>query len=128
MNFNKTILIGRLTATPELKHTQSGLAVTSFTVAVDRPYRKDKERQADFLNVVAWRKTAEFICQYFTKGSEILVEGSLQSRRYDDSEGKPRTAIEVVADNVNFGTAKKQEQQPQREYEETDYEDDDLPF
>ena len=94
--------MGRLTANPELKKTQSDKSVTSFTVAVDRNYASNGERQADFINVVAWRQTAEFICRYFGKGQMIAVEGSIQTRNYEDKNGNKRTAFEVVANNVSF--------------------------
>ena len=100
---NSVVIMGRLTADPELKTTNSGLSVTSFCVAVDRPYKKDgKEREADFINVVAWRQTAEVVTSYFSKGSMIAVQGSIQTRKYTDRNGNNRTAFEVVADNVSF--------------------------
>lgn len=99
---NKVFEIGRLTADPELKTTGSGIAVTSFTIAVDRYYSKDKEKTTDFLDCVAWRNTAEFICKYFSKGDPIVIEGSLQSRSWEDQNGKKRKAVEIVADNVEF--------------------------
>ena len=84
---NNVILIGRLVADPELKTTQTGLEVTSFRIAVDRPYRKDGEKKADFIDVVAWRRTAAFICQYFEKGKPIVINGSLQTRSYEAKDG-----------------------------------------
>ena len=100
---NCAIIMGRLTAAPELKTTPNGVSVTSFRVAVDRNFvRQGEERQADFLDVVAWRQTAEFVCRYFRKGSMIAVQGALQSRNYEDRSGNKRTAIEIVADNVSF--------------------------
>lgn len=99
---NKVIIMGRLTAAPELKTTTSGVQVTSFCVAVDRPARAGEQRQADFINVVAWRGTAELICRYFGKGSPIIVEGRIQTRGYTDRSGAKRTAVEVVADSVSF--------------------------
>lgn len=99
---NNVIIMGRLTKDPELKTTSAGLPVVSFTVAVDRRFQKDGERQADFLNVVAWRKAAEFVEKFFTKGSMIAVQGSIQSRKYEDKNGNKRTAVEIVADNVSF--------------------------
>ena len=99
---NCAIIMGRLTADPELKTTQSGISVTSFSVAVDRNYTpKGQERQTDFINVVAWRQTAEFVTRYFHKGSMIAIEGSIQTRKYQDKNGNNRTA-EVVANNVSF--------------------------
>lgn len=99
---NTAILMGRLTADPELKTTNSGLSVTSFCVAVDRRYQKDGERQTDFINVTAWRQNAEFVNRYFHKGSMIAVQGSIQTRNYEDKNGNKRTAVEIVADNVSF--------------------------
>lgn len=100
---NCCVIMGRLTADPELKTTASGLSVTSFSVAVDRGYaRPGEEKQTDFINVVAWRQTAEFVTKYFHKGSMIAVQGSLQSRSYEDKNGNKRTAYEVVASNVSF--------------------------
>lgn len=104
---NKVILIGRLTANPELKTTQSGVAVTSFCIAVDRPATKDGEKKTDFINIVAWRKTAEFICKYFLKGSAIIICGSIQTRSWKDEQGKTRYATEVVASEASFAESKK---------------------
>jgi single-strand DNA-binding protein len=106
-SFNKVILMGRLTADPELKQVNGGTSVTSFTLAVDRKYTKTEEKQADFISVVAWRQTAEFICKYFSKGSAILVEGELQTRSWTDQQGNKRYATEVVAHEVSFCEAKK---------------------
>ena len=106
---NKIFIMGRLTRDPELRHTQTGTAVASFTLAVDRDF-KDKEtgeKKADFINVVAWRSTAEFVSRYFTKGRMAVVEGRLQIRDYTDRDGNKRTAAEVVADNVYFGDSKR---------------------
>lgn len=99
---NTAIIMGRLTADPELRTTQSGLSVTSFTVAVDRNYKNGDERQTDFINVVAWRGTADFVSRYFKKGQMIAVQGSIQTRGYEDKNGNKRTAVEIVADNVSF--------------------------
>ncbi len=100
---NTAIIMGRLTADPELRTTNTGIAVTTFTVAVDRRFQKSGEdRQTDFINVVAWRQTAEFVSRYFQKGSMIAVRGSIQTRRYEDSNGNKRTAFEIVADEVSF--------------------------
>lgn len=107
-NFNKVILGGRLTADPELKTTPSGVSVTSFSIAVNRAYRgkNGDEPQADFINVTAWRTTAEFITRYFRKASSICVVGSLQTRSWVDQQGQKRFATEVVADEVHFVDAK----------------------
>lgn len=99
---NVVVLTGRLTADPELKTTTSGTSVCSFSIAVDRRYKSGEERQADFINIVTWRATAEFVSKYFKKGQMIAIEGSIQTRRYQDKEGKNRTAFEVVASNVQF--------------------------
>lgn len=102
-NFNKVILIGRLTADPELKTTTSGIPVTSFSIAVGRRYAKETDEvKADFINIVCWRKSAEFVARYFNKGKSILVEGQLQSRSYTANDGSKRYVTEVVADNVSF--------------------------
>ncbi len=104
---NSICLMGRLTGDPELKTTQSGVSVTSFSVAVDRAYRpKDQERQTDFINCVAWRQTAEFITRYFRKGNRIALQGSLQSRSYTANDGSKRTVYEVVIDNAFFCESK----------------------
>ena len=105
--FNLVVLSGRLTADPELKTTPNGVSVTSFSIAVERRYRQGEERQADFINIVAWRSSAEFICKYFKKGSMIGIEGSIQTRKYQDRDGNNRTAFEVVANNVQFVEFKK---------------------
>lgn len=107
-NLNKVMLIGRLAADPELRRTQSELAVTSFSVAVNRPYRKDQAQQAvDFIDVVAWRNQAEFVTKYFKKGSAIFVSGSLQVRPWKDKDGNNRRSVEVVADDIQFVDSKK---------------------
>ena len=105
--FNLVVLTGRLTADPELKTTPNGVSVTTFSIAVERRYRQGEERQADFINIVAWRSSAEFICKYFKKGSMIGIEGSIQTRKYQDRDGNNRTAFEVVANNVQFVEFKK---------------------
>lgn len=105
---NVVVLMGRLVADPELKQTANGTAVTSFRIAVERNFanRQTGERQADFINIVAWRQTAEFICKYFRQGSMIAIEGSLQTRSYEDKDGNKRTAYDVVANNVSFTGSK----------------------
>ena len=101
--FNKAILIGRLTADPELKQTPSGTYLVNFRIAVDRRFKsQDGERKADFLTIVCWRQQAEFVAKYFHKGEPIGIEGSIQTRDYEDRQGNKRTAVEVVADNVFF--------------------------
>lgn len=99
---NNVSLMGRLTADPELKQTYNGIPALSFCIAVDRPYAKDGNQQADFINIVAWRNTAEFISKYFVKGQMIALEGSIQTRNYEDKNGNKRTAFEVVARQVHF--------------------------
>ena len=106
---NKIIIMGRLTRDPELRHTQSGTAVASFSLAVDRDFksRESGEKSTDFIDVVVWRQTAEFVCKYFTKGRMAVVEGRLQIRDWTDKEGGKRRTAEVVADNVYFGDSKR---------------------
>lgn len=100
---NKVILMGRLTRDPELKYTPSNVAVCSFSIAVDRRYaRPGEQKQTDFINIVTWRNTAEFVSKYFVKGQMINVCGSLQTRTWDDAQGVKHYATEVVADEVNF--------------------------
>lgn len=101
---NHVVIMGRMVRDPELRQLDNGTSVTSFSVAVDRNYvdKTTNERQADFLNVVAWRQTAEFVCKYFHQGDMIALEGSLQSRKYTDKDGNNRTAIEIVASNISF--------------------------
>ena len=105
---NKIILMGRLTADPELRQTASGIASCNFSMAVDRAYRtKDTgEKQVDFIRVTAWRQTAEFVSRYFSKGKMIIVEGSLRNNDYTDANGVKHYSMEVQADNVSFGESK----------------------
>lgn len=102
MAFNKVILIGNLTSDPELKQTPSGITTTTFNLAVNRKVSKDGEQNCDFITIVAWRATAEFICKYFKKGNPILVCGQLQTRTWTDKQGNKRYATEVLADEVSF--------------------------
>ena len=138
-NFNKTILGGRLTADPELKTTPSGVSVTSFTVAVNRPGKgKDGKTQADFINVTAWRQTAEFITRFFHKASSICVVGSIQTRNWTDPQGQKHYATEVVVDEAYFVDSKGEAAQPSSQYVPEQYTsggfrqegdgDEDLPF
>ena len=100
---NCAVIMGRITADPELRTTPDGVSVTSFTVAVDRSYqRAGQARQTDFINVAAWRNTAEFVSGYFRKGSMIAVQGSIRTRSYEDRNGNKRTAFEIAADNISF--------------------------
>ena len=102
-NLNKVILGGRITADPELKQTPQGVSVTSFSIAVNR---RGKDAQTDFINCVAWRQTADFICRFFKKGSSICISGSVQTRSYEDKQGNKRTVTEIVADEAFFVDSK----------------------
>ena len=135
---NHIDLMGRLTRDPELRRTQSGIAVASFTLAVDRDYQtKDSgEKQTDFVDIVAWRNTAEFVSKYFTKGRMAVVSGRLQMRDWTDKDGNKRRSAEVVADSVYFGDSKKDGASDSREttattgpqYTEAEPDDGELPF
>ena len=104
---NVVAIMGRLVADPELRTTQSGINVVSFRIACDRNFaRQGEQRQADFIDIVAWRQQAEFVSKYFQKGSLIAIEGSLQTRQYQDKNGNNRTAVEVVANNISFAGPK----------------------
>ena len=104
---NIVTLIGRLTADPELKHTQSGIAMTRFTLAVDRPVNKTADdRQADFITIVAWRQQAELLSRYFRKGSSVCIVGNIQNRNWTDQQGNKRTTTEVIVDELNFVDSK----------------------
>ena len=105
---NRIVLMGRLTRDPELRRTQSGTAVVSFSIACDRDYAaQGAEKETDFVDIVAWRNTAEFVSKYFTKGRMAVVSGRLQIRNWQDKEGNKRRSAEVVADNVYFGDSKR---------------------
>ncbi len=114
-NLNKVILGGRLVRDPELRQTNSGIPVTSFSIAVDRRYQSQDAQSggqtADFINIVAWRQRAEFVCKYFRKGSSICIVGSIQSRSWTDANGQKQYATEVVADECNFVDSKSEAQQ-----------------
>lgn len=140
---NKIFLMGRLTRDPELRHTQTGTAVASFTLAVDRDFKdKGGDKSTDFIDIVAWRQTGEFVSRYFTKGRMAVVEGRLQMRSWTDKDGNKRTSAEVVADNVYFGDSKKDgdgaggygtapadpAEKPVGQFAELDDEDGELPF
>lgn len=130
-NFNKVILGGRLTGDPELKQTANGVYVCSFSVAVNRRYQSQNaengQSQADFINVVAWRQSAEFVHKYFRKGSSICIVGSIQTRTWTDQQGQKRYATEVVADEINFVDSKSEGSQvgygamPQNAYTPDNY-------
>lgn len=116
---NVVAIMGRLVADPELRTTMQGNSVCSFRIACDRSYvQQGQERQADFIDIVAWRQQAEFVSKYFQKGSMIAVEGSLQTRQYQDKQGSKRTAVEVVANNISFAGAKRQDSQSVPSYEQ----------
>ena len=141
---NRVCLMGRLTKDPELKQTPNNVSVSNFSLAVDRNYQSDKDnKQTDFINIVAWRHTAEFVGKYFTKGQLLAVEGSIQTRSYQDKDGNNRTVFEVVADQVYFAEKKQNgENKSQSEssakdsfqvgdlgdFEEFDANDGELPF
>ena len=147
---NQIVLMGRLTRDPELRHTPSGVAVASFTLAVDRGYapKDGGERQTDFIDIVAWRGTAEFVSKYFTKGQMCAVTGRLQIRDWSDKEGNKRRSAEVIADNIYFTESKRSRentgfapsdrggddgrgfasQPPGSDFAELDEDDGDLPF
>lgn len=103
---NKAILMGRLTGDPEMRQTPNGISVARFSIAINRRFAKDGAQQADFINCVAWRHTAEFVCKYFRKGSMIAVSGSIQTRSWDGQDGKKQYATEVVAEDVYFTGSK----------------------
>lgn len=116
---NVVAIMGRLVADPELRTTTQGHSVCSFRIACDRSYvQQGQERQADFIDIVAWRQQADFVSKYFQKGSMIAVEGSLQTRNYQDKNGNSRTAVEVVANNISFAGAKRQDGQGAPSYEQ----------
>lgn len=116
---NVVAIMGRLVADPELRTTTQGNSVCSFRIACDRSYvQQGQERQADFIDIVAWRQQAEFVSKYFQRGSLIAIEGSLQTRKYQDKNGNNRTAVEVVANNISFAGAKRQDAQSAPSYEQ----------
>lgn len=129
---NKVIVMGRLVRDPELRRTNSGTAVASFTIACDRDFKSDGgEREADFIECVAWRNTAEFVSKYFAKGRMAVVSGRLQPRNWTDKEGNKRKETEIVAESVYFGDSKREELQsyaaPQESFAELP-DDGDIPF
>lgn len=116
---NVVAIMGRLVADPELRTTTQGHSVCSFRIACDRSYvQQGQERQADFIDIVAWRQQADFVSKYFQKGSMIAVDGRLQTRQYQDKQGSKRTAVEVVANNISFAGAKRQDGQNAPSYEQ----------
>lgn len=130
---NRIIVMGRMTRDPELRRTNSGTAVASFTVAVDRDFKSQSgEKETDFIDVVAWRNTAEFVSKYFSKGRMAVVEGRLQLRDWTDKDGNKRRSAEIVADSVYFGDSKRDgrdavQSEPQGDFSEIE-DDWDLPF
>ena len=128
---NNVVIMGRLTRDPELRRTQGGTAVTSFTMAVDRDFKSQSgEKETDFVDVVVWGKTAEFAANYFTKGRMAIVEGRLQVRNWQDKDGNKRKTTEVVADRMYFGDSKqegKKQLAPEDDFCEIE-DDGDLPF
>ena len=127
---NEIILQGRLTDNPELKTTNSGKSVCSFSLAVERDFSTDGEKITDFINIVTWNKTAEFVSRFFTKGKQMVVKGSLQTRKYQTQNGENRTATEVVADKVYFcgDKAEPAVQQNAHKFEEVAFGDEEIPF
>lgn len=116
---NVVAIMGRLVADPELRTTQQGTNVCTFRIACERSYApKGQQRQADFVDIVAWGKTAEFICKFFQKGSMIAIDGSLQTRHYQGKDGSNRTAVEVVASNISFAGAKAADKPAARDFDQ----------
>lgn len=123
---NNITLMGRLTAAPELKTTTNGTSVTAFCIAVDRRFQtRNGEKLTDFINCVAWRNTAEFICKYFNKGDFIAIVGEIQTRKYQDKDGNNRIAVEVVTDNASFCGGKNNSDATNNDFTEIE---DELPF
>ena len=130
---NKVILMGRLVAEPDVRSTPSGVSVTTFSLAVDRGYAKPgEEKQVDFIQIVCWRSTADFVGKYFSKGQLVAVEGAIRTRNYTDQSGTKRYITEVVANEVFFAEGKKRRQQPTESGAmnalDVQYSDEDLPF
>ncbi len=145
---NKVILVGNLARDPELRQTPAGVSVARFTVAVNRRFAKDGQQQADFINCIAWRQQAEFLCKYFQKGSGIQLCGSIQTRSWDGQDGTRHFATEVIADEIQFNGPKQQNEQTQGtapipgmspnvsahsdiltdDYDDVTSDEDDLPF
>lgn len=129
---NHIVIMGRLTHDPELRRTASSTPVTSFSLAVERDFKNaDGTKETDFIDVVAWRGTAEFAAKYFTKGRMVVVDGRLQTRKWTDKDGNKRTATEINADHLYFADSKREdapEEKPAQTFEEVMEEDGDLPF
>lgn len=131
MSINVVVLGGRVVAQPELRTTASGLPVTTIRLAVDRIAGKDKEKQTDFIQLVIWRQTAEVACKYVKKGDAITVTGSIQTRQYEDRDGKKRMAYEVIVDRLELPPKGQREQpspEPRQVYDELQVSEEDLPF
>jgi single-strand DNA-binding protein len=122
--FNKVILTGRLTTDVEVKYTKNDVAVAAFSIAVERKMKQGSDKVTDFINLVAWRNTAEFIGKYFTKGSLIGIEGHIETRKYDDRDGNKRTVFEVIVEDAQFVSPKATSNE---EFEEVE-DDGDIPF
>lgn len=127
-SLNKVILIGHMTADPELKQTPGGVCVCSFSIGVSRRYTKGEQQQTDFINIVAWRQQAEFVAKYFRKGNAICVCGQLQTRTWTDNHGNKRYATEVIADEISFVERKETAQTVNSPNFEEIPGDDDCPF
>ena len=134
LHLNKVILCGRLVANPELKTTPGGVPVCSFKLAVNRKYQKEGEPSADFINCIAWRQRAEFVSRYFNKGSQLCLEGSIQTRKYTDQGGKTRYVTEIVVEDAHFvdskgeGGAVPAEEYPPASDEFVSVDDEQIPF
>lgn len=134
MSLNRSVLVGRLTRDPDLRHTGNGIAVANFTIAVNRPFSNQQgEQEADFINCVVWRKQAENLANYMKKGSQIGVDGRLQSRTYDDKDGKTVFVTEVVADSIQYLEPRNERkgsdpQQPSNNYQSSNFTSEPDPF
>lgn len=134
MSINRVVVTGRLTADPELRRTTAGVEVTTVSIAVDRTYKNaDGQREADFINVVAWRNTAIFLCSYCHKGDKLAVDGKFQTRKWKDKYDQNRVTIEIIADNIDLCSKKQGDNEPEYDAtsvqtsEFTEYDDDDVP-
>ena len=124
---NKALLVGRITTKPELRTTNSGIPYTRFSVAINRPFSNNGERSADFINILVWRKQAENVCNFLDKGSQVAIEGRIQTGNYTDKDGNNRNSFEVVADNIQFLDKKNNfttENTPSDDFKSVSIEDD----